>query len=289
MLFSEQYSIGGLDLYVEGKHTMKRMLEIYGFNRFVVKERSVYPLTVCLDVPLTLPECRWLHSFGIMEDTAECRFGVDGRGVYWFEFGDEGVLRYDPRQPELVLASSFAEHELVRFVMWVAYSLLALPKGVVPVHASVVVCEGRAVLCLGESGTGKSTHTQLWCREFKHCNIINDDSPVVCIEGDQVVVYGSPWSGKSPFYHTGHYPAAGFLRIEQRPENTIMRLKPLEAFGALQPSCPPALAHDEHMLDLIADFIGHIILRTPVYRLGCRPDAGAARLSHDTIFPEPCR
>ena len=289
MPFSEHYSIGGLDLRVEGGQTVKRLLECPGFGPFAVSGACARPLVVRTDQHLLLPDCRWLHRFGIMEETAECRFGIDAAGTYWFAFGDEGLLRYRPGQPELVETSAFADLDLLRFVMWVAYSLLALPRGAVPVHASVAVCQGRAVLCLGESGTGKSTHTQLWCREFEHCFRLNDDSPVVCIEGDRVEAYGSPWSGKSPIFSPSHFPVAGFLRIEQRPENTIAQLKTIEAFGALQPSCPPALAHDEHMLDLIVDILGRVIQRVPVYRLGCRPDADAARLSHDTLFTEPCR
>ena len=288
MLFYEQYSIGGIELRVEGKHTVRRIASMYGFNRFRVTDGSVYPSILRTDVGLNLPECQWLYCFDIVSATAECRFGIDAEGCYWFVFGDEGVMRYDPRQPHIVEIDAMSDPDILRFVMWVAYSLLALPQGAVPVHSSVVVYNNRAVLCLGESGTGKSTHTRLWLHEYKHSFLLNDDSPIVCIEGDTVMAYGSPWSGKGGIYLPSSYPVAGFLRIVQEPENTIKRLSKIEAFGALQPSCPPALAHDERMMDFIVDIVGRIIVRVPVYRLGCRPDVMAARLSHDTLFPETC-
>lgn len=77
---------------------------------------------------------------------------------------------------------------------------------------------------------------------------------------------------------------AALLRLEQRKENTICPLRVLEAFAALQPSCPPLLAHDERLTDMMVDFISNVIERTAVFRMGCLPDAAAARLSHDTIF-----
>ena len=270
---------------VAGGVTRSRVALLRGFAPFLMPGRDGGEVAVCTDVDLAKPECRWLYRFDIMEGADECRFGTDAEGVYWFEFGTDVWLRYDARQPRRVEVGSVGNPDLLRFVMWVAYSLLALPSGAVPMHASAVVCQGRAVLCLGESGTGKSTHTRLWCSELDGCRMLNDDSPIVRVGDGVVTAYGSPWSGKSPIHLPESFPVAGFLRIEQRPENTIRRLGTLEAFGALQPSCPPALARDEHMLDLLVGFLDRVIPLAPVYRLGCLPDAGAARLSHQTLFP----
>ena len=279
------YSIGGVNMAVVGGETRGRVAAMRCFSPFLKADKTSGEVTVRTDVVLALPEYRCLHRFDIMEGASECCFGIDAEGVYWFSFGSVLRLRYDMRCPHEVAIGSVADPNLLRFVMWVAYSLSALPLGAVPIHASVVVCEGRAVLCLGESGTGKSTHTRLWCQEFEGCYVLNDDSPVARVEGDRVMAYGSPWSGKNPIYNPACAPVAGLLRIEQRLENTIERLGTLEAFVALQPSCPPALAHDEHTMDFIVGFVGDVISRVPVYRLGCRPDAESACLSHQTLFP----
>jgi hypothetical protein len=78
---------------------------------------------------------------------------------------------------------------------------------------------------------------------------------------------------------------AGLLRLEQRPANTIRRLGSVEAFAALQPSCPPSLARDERCMDLLVQFISNVLQHVPAYRMGCLPDADAAHLSHDTLMP----
>lgn len=74
-------------------------------------------------------------------------------------------------------------------------------------HSAAVVRDGKAVLFMGKSGTGKSTHAQLWLREFAGTSLLNDDNPVVRVSADgTVTVYGSPWSGKTPCYRNAEAP-----------------------------------------------------------------------------------
>ena len=276
-------SIGGIGVTLIGGASVALAKRIPGMAVFAQPVSD--GMVIHLDEQLTLPSCRWLHTFELEATGAKCRFGMGEDRCHYQLFGDNVLLRYDSRQPDMVTCSSVDDPWLLRYVLWVAYGMAALHRGAVPVHSSVVVCDGKAVLCLGESGTGKSTHTRLWCENIKGAYLLNDDSPIVRVEADSVYAYGSPWSGKTPCFRQERYPVAAFLRIVQRPENTIERLVTIEAFTALQPSCPPSLAHDEGCMDMIVDFISAVIGQVPVYRLGCLPDAAAAQLSHDTLFP----
>ena len=50
-------------------------------------------------------------------------------------------------------------------------------------HSSAVVADGKAYLFTADSGTGKSTHTQLWPRMFgDRAYILNDDKPALLDE-----------------------------------------------------------------------------------------------------------
>lgn len=274
-------SIGGLGIRLLGDGS--KVMSIPGMKVFLSPDVNS-DIEVHLDTPMQLPPCRQLHQFDIVDGQKQCRFGVDSEGVYYYDFDSEGFLRYDARHPEKVEISPMANISVLRFALWTAYSIAGLRQGAVPVHSSVVVCEGKAVLCLGESGTGKSTHTRLWLNNIPRARLLNDDSPIVRFDGNEVRVYGSPWSGKTDCYVQKNFPIAGFLRLEQRKENTIRRLGVVESFAALQPSCPPAMAKEERCLDLLVGFISNVIERVPVFRMGCLPDADAARLSHRTIM-----
>ncbi len=276
--------IGGHGVHLCGGDTVERALCIPGMKEFEVRnsEFEIPSMEVRLDRVVTLPDCRWLHEFHILDGRQRCRFGVDAEGTYYYTFDRHGVLRY--REGEGVDIDMQGNMEALRFTLWTAYAMMGVRLGAVPVHSSVVVCEGKAVMCLGESGTGKSTHTRLWLENIAGTHLLNDDSPIVSLVGDEVRVFGSPWSGKSDCYLQESYPIAGLLRLEQRKENSIRRLGVVESFTALQPSCPPSLAKDERCMDLLVEYISKVIERVPVYRMGCLPDADAARLSHKTII-----
>ena len=182
------------------------------------------------------------------------------------------------------------------------FNIAALERRAVAVHSSVISLDGRAVLFLGESGTGKSTHTRLWREHIPGARLLNDDSPIIRIAPERaaeaasapaadtipalqgVLACGSPWSGKTPCYRNVSNPIAGIVRLSQAPQNRIRRLRPIEAIGALLPSCPPSFAHDERLEDAICRLVSQIVAQVPVYHLECLPDAAAARLSCRTVF-----
>lgn len=275
-------SIGGMALGVEGGDSLRRVMALPGMAEFVTDAEP--EVQVCLDAQLTMPPCRLLHRFTIADGNAECRFGADGSGVYWYDFGRGRRLRYDPQSPDSVALTPMADASVLRFAMWSAYCMLGLGRHRVPVHSSVVACGGRAVMCLGESGTGKSTHTRLWLENIPGSYLLNDDSPILAVEGGEVVVYGSPWSGKTHCYRPERLPVAALLRLEQKPENSIRRLGVIESFAAVQPSCPPCLAKEERCMDMLVAFVSDVIQRAAVYRMGCLPDSAAALMSHKTIM-----
>ncbi len=256
-------------------------MRIPGMSTFAVASCPC-EMEVRIGPKISLPDCQWLHEFDIIDGQQRCRFGVDTEGTYYYTFDRHGLLRY--REGEGVDINMNGNTEALRFALWTAYAMMGVKLGAVPVHSSVVVCANRAVMCLGESGTGKSTHTRLWLENIADTHLLNDDSPIVSLIDGEIRVYGSPWSGKTDCYLQESHPVAGLLRLEQRKENSIRRLGVVESFTALQPSCPPSLAKDEHCMDLLVDFISHVIEHVPVYRMGCLPNAEAARLSHKNLI-----
>ena len=172
----------------------------------------------------------------------------------------------------------------LRFALWVMFGVVLSTKQAIAIHSSTIECGGRCILFLGESGTGKSTHTRLWRENIKGARLLNDDSPIIRIIDGKALVFGSPWSGKTPCYKNLAYPIAGFCRLSQAPHNVIRRLTTIAAIGALLPSCPPAFAHDDELQDVICNTLGEMLRRVPAYHLECLPNAEAAQLSHKTIL-----
>ena len=211
--------------------------------------------------PLTLDDFagyRELDRFDFDEAVADCHFGRydGGRLFYMTAPGQRPVLFAkadgDPLVRSNVAADGRPDPSLLRFGLWMSFGIAHNPHSIA-IHSSVIVHSGRAVLFLGESGTGKSTHTRLWREHIPGAQLLNDDSPIVRVVEGVPTVFGSPWSGKTPCYRNESYPIAAFVRLAQAPHNRIARLPVVRAIGALLPSCPPAFAYDAQLQDNICD------------------------------------
>ena len=177
----------------------------------------------------------------------------------------------------------------LHFLLWMAFTFSGLQKQTVSLHSSVIVYDNQAILFLGESGTGKSTHTGLWLKHIPGSTLLNDDGPVIRIELNEKnepfpFVYGSPWSGKGKRYVNERYPVAAFVGLEQHETNQLTKINKLEAFGELLPSFPPASMKDENFVGEICSIISTIITTTPVFHLKCLPNKAAAELVKSIIF-----
>ncbi len=156
-------------------------------------------------------------------------------------------------------------------------------KNILLFHASVIKHQGKGYLFLGKSGTGKSTHTSLWLKHIENAELLNDDNPVVGISKEgKLMVYGSPWSGKTPCYKNDKAEIGGFVRLSQAPYNKIERLSTLKAYAALLPTVS-CMKWERHLSDGINRTLNSLITTVPVFFMECLPDKDAAQTTFETL------
>lgn len=280
------YSIGGLRFAVTGADA-QRLHEVPGFDLFRCGPGEVcFVVDTATGIPDRVDPSAVEYEFRFEETGQRCRFGRSGEGVWLVMDSEQGTMltQYDGHG-RIAMTQSHSLSQL-RFALWMGYCMAGARYGRTAVHASCVEWDGRGVLFLGESGTGKSTHTRLWTEHIKGATLLNDDSPIVAVEEGGVMVYGSPWSGKTHCYRPVALPLAAAVRLRQAPHNRIKALGTLQGLAALHPSCPPAFGGDEAYTDLTLQLLGRVLEQVPVMMLECLPDADAARLSHSTIFAQ---
>ena len=157
---------------------------------------------------------------------------------------------------------------------------LILDYSGIGLHASAVVCDGRAYLFSADSGVGKSTHTQLWCRHFgrDRAFILNDDKPVIRLVDGAWYVYGTPWSGKSDLNRPLRVPLAAIAFLRRGIEDTIRPVAPPEAvYPFMSQTLRPA--GGAQMEDALDRMIG-LIKTIPIFQLCCTPTTGAVRVAY---------
>ena len=145
-------------------------------------------------------------------------------------------------------------------------------------HSSAVILDGRAYLFTAPSGTGKSTHTQLWLQQFgSRAQILNDDKPALRKMDGTWYAYGTPWSGKTNLNIPTRAPLAGICMLERGPENRIAPAGCKEALLYLmsQTQRPRQKELAENFLVLLDD----LITTVPLWKLQCNMDPQAAQVS----------
>ena len=278
------YQVAGLRFAVSGKRLCKVVESIDGFHPFLAGGEDVLFSFV---EGCGVPEMKQVE-YSFVHEGVSAAFGRTEAGFLLTLRQQDGKVldMWHDEGTDKVFVCGELLVWLCRFAMWIGVGLMFAPYNIVAIHGSCVVCRGKAVLFLGESGTGKSTHTRLWQEYVEGSFLLNDDSPFLRIEEGRVWAYGSPWSGKTPCYRQERYELKGCVRLSQAPHNQMKRLSILPAYGAVHPSCPPAFACDEVLYDHISDFISGLLSTVPCYHLECLPDRDAAMLSFKTMFSD---
>ena len=137
-------------------------------------------------------------------------------------------------------------------------------------------------LIVGRSGTGKSTHSRLWLEHISDTSLLNDDNPVVRFIDGEAIIYGTPWSGKTPCYKNESMSLKGVVRLSQAPYNKIARLAPLQAFASLMPACS-CMRWDGRSVSALHKTVEKVIGVVPCWHLECLPDKDAAVLCNSTV------
>ena len=273
-MMTRHYNVAGHTFAISGRAELFEQME--NLESFACEGgEPLFSLTVEIGTGPEYTEVyRWEEPY---ITTIVCGHTASGNDV--FKFGNSLFLicSKDYREgriimPEYKLKKVFYE------ALKMMYDLATAGKDTLHVHAAVVSCGGKGYLFLGHSGTGKSTHAQLWIKHIGGTELVNDDNPVV----RDGVVYGSPWSGKTPCYRNVSVPIGGIVRLSQAPYNKIRRLSGIEAYVDLAESVG-SMPWDSRIAEGLHQAENRVASTIPMWHLECLPDEAAARLCHDTI------
>ena len=205
--------------------------------------------------------------------------------IRFTEQGVEHVLQANPRftkvQAVIHWNDPYAGQVLCSMLRMV-YSMAVVYHRAISIHASVVQLEGEGYLFMGKSGTGKSTHSALWQATFEGCELLNDDNPTLRLMENEVWVYGTPWSGKTPCYKNKHYPLAGMVRLRQAKMNRYNEQKDITAIIAVLPGCS-VIRKDTEQYDTLCNTLVELTGKVRIGTLECLPDRDAALVCFERL------
>jgi len=145
-------------------------------------------------------------------------------------------------------------------------------------HSSAVELDNKAYLFSAPSGTGKSTHTQLWLKYFDKARIINDDKPAIRFIDGCFYAYGTPWSGKTDLNINIKVPLKAIIFIDRSENNFAYKMNNEEALKMLLYQ-----SYSSNNMELkmnFLDIMDKLVKNIDIYKLGCNMNIDAV----DTIY-----
>lgn len=172
------------------------------------------------------------------------------------------------------------DYEMIEYI-WMGsefYNALIHFNGML-LHSSCVVYNNEAYLFSAPCGTGKSTHTQIWLKQFPGAYILNDDKPAIRITDEGVFACGTPFSGKTSQNVNAHAPIKGICILGRDTTNHIEPIEPDDAlFNILNQTVRPS---GEDEMNKMLTTLDAVLTKVPVYRLYCNMDPEAAVVSYN--------
>jgi hypothetical protein len=141
-------------------------------------------------------------------------------------------------------------------------------------HCASIKYNGKAYLFTAPSGTGKTTHINLWLKHMGEAvEVINGDKPILRKNGDVVTVYGTPWQGKEDYGCNTNAPLGGIFLLQRAKENSVEKATTKEALSFLLAQTL-RVNQKENMIKLF-ELFDYIIKTTPIYNLYCNMEKQA--------------
>lgn len=249
-------------------------------------KESLFSLGVLLALEVVLPD-NFTEETRQTEDgqtIVSGKFGDDEKAiVYYWSDGMAYVQCSNDYRTATLHTTSYRLQNAIDNTLMLLFAFATAPQSTLLFHSSTTVWQGKAYMFLGVSGTGKSTHSRLWLKNIEGSHLLNDDNPVVRVnEKGTPIVYGTPWSGKTPCYKNEQYPVESIVMLHQAPVNKIRKASILEAYVAVTES-----VSGKRWEKLIADGLHAtteaVLKGCKVFLLDCLPDNDAARVCWNSV------
>lgn len=155
-------------------------------------------------------------------------------------------------------------------------------------HSATFDVDGVGVAFAAHSGTGKTTHMNLWQQLLgDKMTIVNGDKPIVRFfdeEPNTPYAYGTPWNGKEKLGCNMKTPLKHICFIERSKENFVEKMEPKEAIDRIfnqvyMPKDPVAVMKT-------TELINRLIHSCSLWKINCNMDISAAETAYNTIFKE---
>lgn len=186
---------------------------------------------------------------------------------------DEEARVSDAPYPRGYLESVVVYREIARRLP--AYSAFVF-------HGVALAVGEGAYLFTARSGVGKTTHTQLWLKEFPDAHVLNGDKPILRFLDGIPYVCGTPWRGKEGYGKNEMLPLRGIAFVHRAEKNAAQKTSGTAAvFPFLTQTYLP---EDEQSVSEITALADRILGSVPLVDLYVNMEREAATVARRVLL-----
>ena len=152
------------------------------------------------------------------------------------------------------------------------------------IHGSVLSTDSNGYMITASSGVGKTTRTKLWIDNIPNSIVVNGDKPLIKFSEDEILVYGTPWSGKEGWNYNTSVPLKAILFLERADEGESDTIIPMDTADGMirllnQTYQPPYDKAIYRILQLFKRMEGKVNF----YLFRSAPTPEAVKLAYETV------
>lgn len=149
-------------------------------------------------------------------------------------------------------------------------------------HGALIEYEGRGYLFTAKSGTGKTTHINLWKKVFGEDKVVvvNGDKPIIRFIDGKVYAYGTPWCGKENYNVNTRTELCAIAFVERAEENSVVTFSDVQALPRI---LSQIMVTDSYDLAKQLELLDGMLERVPTYLLKCNMDESAAKIAYEAL------
>lgn len=197
------------------------------------------------------------------------------RSVWMSRDGSEVIIYVKPPYDATLRSDIF-------HAIRVTFLYLAEKHDLYAIHSASIEYRGKAWLFSGPSGTGKSTHTNLWHDALSVERLNGDINLIGKGEAGVPTVYGIPWCGTSEIFTTNRHPLGGITLLSQASNNQVLALSSSEQILGIVKRCISPLWTRSQMQKCVA-LMEELLPSISVFHLHCTISQEAVNVIKDAI------
>ena len=195
---------------------------------------------------------------------------------------DDGDLEYEKSISETKGSDGYFEVVAIqrKLAEWLPL------HGAFVLHSATFDVDGVGVAFAAHSGTGKTTHMNLWQQLLgDRMVVVNGDKPIVRFfdeEPNTPYAYGTPWNGKERLGCNMRTPLKHICFIERSETNYVEKVQKQDVINRIfnqvyMPKDPVAVANTMTLID-------RLLSCTDLWIIHCNMEPSAAEVAYNTIF-----